>query len=340
MKRRAALKHLSMLSASVPFFKPVHLFAEKLLIPARSPKTALVMDPRYHHYTLKKNHPESPQRLIELEKQIQSIPSFKRLNRIFPRIIDREILRLIHTDAHIDAIGKNEEYCTAALLSAGGAISAIDAIMNGSSDNAFCAIRPPGHHAFNGNKAEGFCFFNNAAIAAKYAQRQYGIKKVLIIDWDYHHGNGTEKAFYDDPSVFVISTHNRFAYPGTGVESRVGEGAGHGFNMNIHLRKGTTDSEMLAAWNNKIIPAAHNFKPDFIVISAGFDSRENDLLGTFKLTDVCFLKMTLAVMKIAETYSKNRIVSILEGGYNPRGLALAGAIHVETLQGLYHDKVD
>ncbi len=202
--------------------------------------------------------------------------------------------------------------------------------MTGAARNAFCAVRPPGHHA-NATRGMGFCLFNNIAIAARYAQRKFGIGRALIADWDVHHGNGTQDIFYADPSVFFFSTHQWPLYPGTGRANETGEGAGRGTTMNFPFPAGSGREEILGAVRNALIPAAREFQPELVLISAGFDSRIGDLLGQFTLTDDDFADLTRAVMEIADAHAGGRIVSVLEGGYNLGGLASAALSHVEAL---------
>jgi acetoin utilization deacetylase AcuC-like enzyme len=185
----------------------------------------------------------------------------------------------------------------------------------------------------NTGREEGFCYYNTIAIAARYAQKQYGFKKILIIDWDYHHGNATEAMFYDDPSVLYFSTHDQFAYPGTGDPAKKGIGKGLGFNINVHLPCGTDDKKIIDVYKSILLPAAEKFEPDMILISAGFDSREEDLLGCFDITDAAYVTMTKIVMKIAEKHCDGRVVSMLEGGYNLQGIAKAVTVHIKTLLG-------
>jgi acetoin utilization deacetylase AcuC-like enzyme len=196
--------------------------------------------------------------------------------------------------------------------------------------NAFCASRPPGHHARNTGQEEGFCYFNHIAIAARYLQQQ-GYQKILIVDWDYHHGDGTEWAFYDDPTVLCFSTHDMFSYPGTGSPSRTGTGAGEGFNINVHLPCESGDAEIKAAFEKLLIPAATAFEPDFILVSAGFDSRKDDLLGCFDITDAGFAELTQIVKNLALQHCQGRLVSVLEGGYNLEGNASAMLAHLTAL---------
>jgi acetoin utilization deacetylase AcuC-like enzyme len=240
-------------------------------------------------------------------------------------------LPLVHTPKHIKGILSDNRTGTAALLAAGGALRGVDAVMTSKVSSVFCAIRPPGHHAGNKGREEGFCYFNNAALAVRYAQSKYGIKKVLVVDWDYHHGNGTEEIFYEDPTVLFFSTHNKMAFPGTGSPKRKGAGAGKGLSINVHLGYKTKDEEIIKAFKEKLLPAADAFKPQLIVISAGFDSRKGDLLGNFEVTDYGFFALTELCLSIAEKYSKGRIVSIFEGGYNPAGNAKAVLSHCGAL---------
>ncbi|NNM31912.1 MAG: histone deacetylase [Gemmatimonadetes bacterium] len=238
-----------------------------------------------------------------------------------------------HTPEHVESVRAIDVSGRVAELAVAGALGAVDAVAGGRVRNAFCASRPPGHHANNTGAEEGFCFYSNAAIAAKYAQQVHGFERILIIDWDYHHGNATQNAFYDDPTVLFFSTHDWQAYPGTGDPSLVGEGDGEGLNINVHLPCGAQDRDALRSWERQLLPAARAFRPDFVIISAGFDSRKDDLLGCFELTDDAFRRMTRLAMDLAEDHAGGRVVSLLEGGYNVEGNALAAAAHVETLLG-------
>jgi acetoin utilization deacetylase AcuC-like enzyme len=217
----------------------------------------------------------------------------------------------------------------AAVRTAGLAVSAVNAVAEGRVQNAFCVTRPPGHHA-TADRGMGFCILSNAAIAARHAQAAHGIERVLIVDWDVHHGNGTQDIFYGDGTVLFFSTHQWPLYPGTGRRSETGVGAGAGLTINCPLPAGAR-AEVLAAMREELEPAADRFRPEFVVISAGFDSRAGDPLGGFLLTDEDFAEMTGLVRGIAERHAKGRIVSVLEGGY---GLGLLGgsvAAHVGAL---------
>ncbi len=295
--------------------------------------TGFVYDDIYLQHVLGPNHPESPERLrriiLELERQglDQEVTPIARVDD--PRSIVSSVERH-HTQRHVASIQQLPVTGEVAAAAVGGALAAVEAVANASVQNAFCAIRPPGHHANNTGREEGFCFYSTAAIAAKHAQ-SLGFEKVLIIDWDYHHGNGTQNAFYEDPSVLFFSSHDWHAYPGTGDPSLTGGGDAAELNINVHLDCGSTDRDMLTAWDRKLLPAAAKFEPDFIIVSAGFDSRKDDLLGCFDVTDDAFARMTRTTMDVANTYCAGRVVSLLEGGYNVDGLAKATAAHVEAL---------
>jgi acetoin utilization deacetylase AcuC-like enzyme len=295
-----------------------------------SMSTGLVADDIYQTHVAGPGHPESPERLrrilVELERQglDRELTPIARVGDPLPSI-ERH-----HTARHVASIRRLPVTGDVAAAAVGGALAAVDAVATGIVRSGFCAIRPPGHHANNSGGEEGFCFYSTAAIAAKHAQ-SLGFEKILIIDWDYHHGNGTQNAFYDDPTVLFFSSHDWHAYPGTGDPSLTGAGEGSGLNINVHLGCGATDRDMLSAWDRKLLPAAAKFEPDFILISAGFDSRREDLLGCFDVTDDAFAWMTRSAMDVAHTYCEGRVVSLLEGGYNVDGLAKAVAAHVAAL---------
>lgn len=295
-------------------------------------RTGYISDKIYQKSHLAPDHPESPQRLIAVEKAMQRSGLLEKLDQL-PLLTDvDQYLYTIHTREHVESIKKHyPEFHPAALAVVGGVLSGVDAVCEGKVRNAFCATRPPGHHAKNTGREEGFCFYNAIAIAARYAQQKYNLGKILIVDWDYHHGNATEAAFYTDPTVLFFSTHDNLAYPGTGDPARKGEGDGFGYNINIHLGCGTTDADIIRAFGNVLVPAAEKFKPDMILISAGFDSRKDDLLGCFDVTDAGFEELTRITMLLADEYCEGRIVSVLEGGYNVEGNASAVVHHVRTL---------
>lgn len=297
-----------------------------------SGQTGLVFDPIFYEHWLSPGHPESPARLKAIIDKLELASVMTNLYRIEIRHEVLPYLLQIHSRQHIASIKANYGHShDVAFAVVEGVLAATAAVCNGTVKNAFCATRPPGHHATNTGKVEGFCFYNSIAVAARYAQEAFNINKVLIIDWDYHHGNGTEAAFYDDPTVLFFSTHDLYAYPGTGDPVKTGEGKGEGFNINVHLGCGATDKDIIHAFNNHLVPAVERFKPDLILISAGFDSRKDDLLGCYEVTDNGFVELTKITMALADMYCNHRIVSILEGGYNVSGLAEATAAHVNTL---------
>jgi len=220
---------------------------------------------------------------------------------------------------------------TAADYASGAGCVAIDAVLGGEVKNAFCLTRPPGHHA-TATRGMGFCVFNNAGIAARYAQRQHHLGKVLIIDWDVHHGNGTQDIFYEDGSVFYFSTHEFPWYPWTGRKEETGRGKGLGTNLNCPMARGAGRKEFMFAFQHLLAPAVDRFKPELIIISAGFDARHGDPLGRLELTDEDYSDLTGLVLDMANTHCQGRVVSILEGGYSLSGLASAAASHCGRLQ--------
>lgn len=218
----------------------------------------------------------------------------------------------------------------ASLAATGAVLAAVDAVVAGGIRNAFCAVRPPGHHA-TANRGMGFCIFNSVAVAARHAQHRYGLERVLIIDWDVHHGNGTQDIFYEDGSVFYFSTHQSPWYPGSGLRSETGSGGGAGTTMNCPFSAGTGDAGLLQAFHSDLVPAMETFRPNLVLVSAGFDARAGDPLGGLLVTDEGFRAMTRVALDIASTYSEHRLVSVLEGGYSLDGLARGVTAHVETL---------
>ena len=299
--------------------------------------TALVSDPRYlDHVLIRPNGnrpPEIPDRLVRMLAELEARGLVEATVQLSPTVDPLLRIRAHHTGEHVDSVRQLGVTAEVAELAVSGALTAVDAVAEGTVRNAFCAVRPPGHHANNTGAEEGFCYYSNAAIAARYAQEVHGYERVVIIDWDYHHGNATQNAFYADPSVLFFSAHDWDAYPGTGDPSLTGEGAGAGLNINVHLDCGASDADMLRHWDNALSPAVADFDPDFVVVSAGFDSRRDDLLGCFDLTDEAFRRMTRIAMDYADSCCEGRLVSLLEGGYNIDGTALAAAAHVETLLG-------
>ncbi|MCG8378864.1 MAG: histone deacetylase, partial [Proteobacteria bacterium] len=233
--------------------------------------TGFIDDPVFLQHHIDAGHPESPERFRYIQTAMADSGLVKEIVPLQIKQDTEAWLNSVHTDDHIVSIKRHNPIAYHVATSGVGAcLSAVDLINDNKIDNAFCATRPPGHHALNTGKEEGFCYFNNIAIAAKYAQKRYGLNKILIIDWDYHHGNATEAMFYDDPSVLFFSTHDFYAYPGTGHPDRKGSGAGEGYNINIHLPCGTTDEKIIDVFNKELLPVADSFKPDMVLVSAGF----------------------------------------------------------------------
>jgi acetoin utilization deacetylase AcuC-like enzyme len=297
--------------------------------------TAWVGDAAFRTPIFEAGHPEQPQRVEVIEATLQGSALADKLLRLPARRDVDAALRLIHTEAHIASIRRTHGPTIdgVARTAVGATLAAIDAVAARRVRNAFVCSRPPGHHARNSGREEGFCFYNHVAIGARHAQRQHGLRRVLIVDWDYHHGDGTEHFFYDDASVLVFSTHDLDAYPRTGHAQRVGNNAGVGYNINAPLPCGASDDDIVAAFEQYLVPAATRFSPDLVLISAGFDSRAGDRLGCFAVTDHGFERLTRIVMRIAGEHGNGRIVSVLEGGYQSAGLASAVLAHVGVLAG-------
>ena len=218
----------------------------------------------------------------------------------------------------------------AALAAAGTVVSAVDTVMKEAARNAFCAVRPPGHHASQA-RGMGFCVFNNLAVGARHAAKTFGVERILVADWDVHHGTGTQAVFWNDGSVLFFDTHQHPWYPGTGLQSEAGEGKGRGLIVNRPFPAGSGRGEIVNAFRTELVPAAERFKPDLVMISAGFDSRAGDPLGQFTLGDADFSELTAIVLEIARQHAGGRVVSVLEGGYSRDGLSQAVAAHLDRL---------
>jgi len=295
-------------------------------------KTGLVLEEEFSLHQIEAGHPESPQRNHAMLAAIKQAALLEQVERIKPMNDIEPYLKLIHNESHIESIrSKYGATYQHALLAVAGVLAATKQVCNGNLKNAFCASRPPGHHALNTGREEGFCFFSNIAIAARYAQKVFGLKKIAIIDWDYHHGNSTEWAFYEDPNVLFFSVHNFHDYPHTGDPANKGAGEGLGSNINVHLPCGANDEEIIKVFNETLVPAVDEFEPELILISCGFDSRKDDLLGCFNISDAGFIELTNIVMRLAAKHAQGRLVSMLEGGYFPEGTASASVAHIKTL---------
>jgi acetoin utilization deacetylase AcuC-like enzyme len=317
---------------------------------ARRLPTVLLFDDVYlRHLAGVLDHPERPERLTAIRSGLERSGLLKTLYRITPRRVTDAELTLVHSRAYVDLVRKelsnvrgtrglstgdtvvSPGSLEAAEYAAGGVLAAVDAVLAKKVRNAFCAVRPPGHHA-TPTRGMGFCIYNNVAIAARYVQKKGGAKRVLIVDWDYHHGNGTQDTFYEDDTVFVFDTHHYGAYPGTGSPLETGGGKAVGTKLNVPMAPGAGDAQFLEAFKTRLMPAARKFKPDFILISAGFDGMRNDVLGQFDITPEGFAAMTRVVVDLANELCQGRIVSVLEGGYRLDGLSESVVAHIKTLQ--------
>jgi acetoin utilization deacetylase AcuC-like enzyme/formylglycine-generating enzyme required for sulfatase activity len=309
-------------------------------------KTGFVYHDIYLEHKTSEGHPETPQRLVAIVEGLKTKGLYSKLFQLTPLPVTTEWLTMVHSPGYIERANKSCEASAgyldsidvpispksyeAALMAAGGVLTAIDAVMEGKITNAFCAVRPPGHHALN-NKAMGFCIFNNLAVGVRYIQEKYNLPKILIVDWDLHHGNGIQAAFYNDPNVLYFSVHQYPFYPGTGSEVEKGSGKGLNYNINVPLPAGSNDAVYLRVFEEKLKPAALAFSPDFVLISAGFDAHENDLLGSMKVTSQGFAELTHIVKDIARKCCEGRLVSVLEGGYHLQGLADSVEAHIQVL---------
>jgi len=309
-------------------------------------KTGLIADPVFKEHDPGPGHPESPGRYDAALRGAINAVGKENLLPIEPREATEDEIALCHTREYIGIVKEDvrdsvrclrtgdTDVCDrsyhVALKAAGGLLEAVDNILAGKARNAFCPVRPPGHHAC-ADGGMGFCIFNNAAIAARYAQHRYGLERVLIADWDVHHGNGTQDIFYEDPSVFYFSTHQWPIYPGTGRAHERGSGPGKGTTLNCPVAAGSGRTEIVGAFRTLLVPAMRRFRPDFVVISAGFDSECGDYLGGLALTPADFTELTAIVMRIAAEHARGRLVSTLEGGYRLDGLAECAGAHAAAL---------
>ncbi len=310
------------------------------------PTTGLLFGEIYLKHDTGYGHPERPDRLTAIVRRLKETGLLDQLAAIEPAPADAQRLTAVHAPQYVERVKAMcegglgfvdspdapacEESYRAALNAVGGVLGAVDAVMEGKIANAFCAVRPPGHHALR-DHAMGFCLFNNIAIAARYLQQQHKLAKILIADWDVHHGNGTHDIFYDDPTVFYFSTHRFPFYPMTGGVSETGSGEGTGYTMNVPLSAGAGDREHLTAFRDALKPAAEKFEPDFVLVSAGFDSHRLDPLGGMNVTTEGFAEMTRIVKGIADEHCGGRLVSLLEGGYSLDGLAESAEAHIRVL---------
>ena len=305
-------------------------------------RPALVIDADYLKHDPGQFHPESPERikaLLDLPGELDS----EGFQLLAPRAALREELAACHSGDYIDlvqATSQRNRYALdgdtvtcrdsfgTGLLAAGGFLNLLDAIAAGDCPNGFALVRPPGHHALR-DRAMGFCLFNTAAIAAHYLKRRHGAKRILIMDWDVHHGNGTQDAFYEDRSVLYCSTHQYPYYPGTGAAGEIGRGEGEGYTVNIPLPAGCGDEEYLRAFRDVVMPIGSGFDPEWILVSAGFDPHRRDPLGGMNLTERGFAAMASMLLGLGDRHARGKVAFLLEGGYDLT--ALKGSV-VAVLQ--------
>jgi len=307
-------------------------------------QTGIVKDKRYLEHDTGGYHVENPERLVHIYQALDDIKDL--FEEIPPRAATREEITAVHDPQYVDRIaataGKEAHRLDAdtvtsaksyevSLLAAGGLLAAIDAAMDGLA-NAFALIRPPGHHAER-DRAMGFCIFNNIAIGAHYALAQHGLERILIVDWDLHHGNGTQHTFYQDPRVLYFSTHQYPYYPGTGHYTEIGEGKGRGYTVNCPLSTGCGDADYANLMRHILRPIALAYRPQLILVSAGFDIYYRDPLGGMAVTEGGFARLTDIIMGIAEEVCGGNMVITLEGGYNLEGQALSVKEVVKRLAG-------
>lgn len=309
-------------------------------------RTGIVIDSRYQNHYPGRNHPERPARIGAL---LSLIETYQRqgLKRFDPRLATPEEIALIHDPSHVDHVAatarqdrfafdadtavSSQSYETA-LLATGGLLTILEAVMARDVDNGFALVRPPGHHAER-NRAMGFCLFNSVAIGAQYLRAKFGLKRVLVMDWDLHHGNGTQHSFYDDPGVLYVSTHQYPYYPGTGAAEDVGRGQGEGYTVNLPIPAGWGDGEYLELFQTVVDPICRQFEPEFVLISAGFDAHARDPLGGMVVTEEGFELMARMLLRIARDHAQGRCAAILEGGYDLEGLQRSTVQVLDELSG-------
>jgi acetoin utilization deacetylase AcuC-like enzyme len=309
-------------------------------------RTALVLDRRYEAHDPGPGHPESPQRIRAISA---ALDNYRRdgLVTLAPRPATAEEIALNHDGAHIERVAAtagrpygafdadtpvSARSFETARLAAGGFLALLEAVMAGEVDNGFAFVRPPGHHA-EADRAMGFCLFNNVAIGARFLRQRYGVGRVLIVDWDVHHGNGTQHSFWADPDVLYVSTHQYPFYPGTGAAIDVGADRAAGRTLNVPLPAGCGDDEYVAAFETLIAPVAAQFRPEFVLVSAGFDAHRRDPLAAMNVTEAGFRAMARVLMRVAYDHADGRLGAILEGGYDLPTLASAIPAVLDELGG-------
>ena len=307
-------------------------------------KTGYIYHPLYLEHDTGQ-HPENFGRLVAIENHLKDADINSQLQRHEPRPATLDEIGLNHVTGYAESVQRKCEegassldpdtsVCSqsydAALLSTGAGLKAVDLVLDGTCDNVFCAVRPPGHHAEH-DRSMGFCLFNNVAIAADYAIEKKGLDRVFIFDWDVHHGNGTQHSFYTKSNVYYSSVHQYPFYPGTGAAEETGTGDGLGTTLNFPLRAFSRDEDYLTLVKDKLIPEMIRFKPDLIILSAGFDAHANDPLAQMEVSTECYGAMTKLIVTAADEICQGRLISMLEGGYDPNALADSVHAHLKNL---------
>ncbi|NLX13433.1 MAG: histone deacetylase [Phycisphaerales bacterium] len=310
--------------------------------------TGFIYSPRFPEHDTGPHHPECAERAGAICHGLRTRGLLARLRVIEPKPADEAQIRRVHASKYIEefryACGHDAGFVDSpecpvvrasyevAMLAAGAVVDAVDAVMDRTLHNAFCSVRPPGHHAERAH-AMGFCYFNNVAIGAEHLRMRHDLERVAILDWDVHHGNGTQHHFENDPNVLYISIHQdpRTLFPGTGWSHEVGVGEGVGATLNVPMMPASGDREYRQAFETRILPAISAFRPEFLLLSAGFDAHREDPLGHIMLSTECFGWLTVRVRELAEAVCGGRMVSVLEGGYYLPALADSVYIHIEKL---------
>lgn len=310
--------------------------------------SGFLYDPVFLDHDAGPGHPERRDRLIAVLEFLKRQSWFSTCERLTPRPAAREWIESIHAHRYVDRVkqacqrglpyldvfdvGISAKSYEVAKLAVGGVLTLADDVVNRRVDNGFALVRPPGHHAEH-DLALGFCLFNNIAIVARYLQRQHGLEKIAILDWDVHHGNGTQHSFEEDASVLYISLHQYPFYPGTGSSSETGKGRGQGATLNCPMPAGAGDEEYQNAFSEQILPKLHAFRPQAVLISAGFDAHAADPLAQINLSTACYGWMTTRLLEIADQYAEGRLMSMLEGGYSLDALPRCVGAHLTVLTG-------
>ena len=306
----------------------------------------VVIDPRYLEHDTGAGHPERPDRIAVLLPVVGG--AAERVTPVAARPASGDELALAHDSAYVENVAATQDkrpwfafdadtptsprsYATAC-LAAGGLLALIDAVMTGHVDNGFAFVRPPGHHAER-QRAMGFCLFNNVAVGAEYLRRRYHLRRVLIVDWDLHHGNGTQHIFENDPGVLYVSTHQYPYYPGTGAIEEVGRGEGEGYTVNLAFPAGFGDAEYCEAFTRIVEPIARQYAPEFVLISAGFDAHARDPLGGMEVTEAGFRTMARTLLDVARDHARGRCAAILEGGYDLLAIRASSTQVLSELRG-------